>query len=158
MGKEYFYGRTADEYDIEMNAGLGDPERPVIPPLATQRAERVMIWLCRLGLLIFILSLPWGLAGCASVPVMATVHTFSSPTGTGNFFDAPCTSETVLARVPQELRKHFKHAEGTYEGKPYELCWAYSLDGRRAVVVVWEDGGVGVIQREYLDVGKGTGT
>ena len=71
MGKEYFHGLTADEYDQRVNARLGDPEGLRTPQARAQRAawrERAMIWLCRIGLLAFVLSLPWGLSSCAMVP------------------------------------------------------------------------------------------
>jgi hypothetical protein len=36
-------------------------------PLASPQARAVGIWLARLGILAFVLSLPWGLSSCATV-------------------------------------------------------------------------------------------
>jgi len=85
----------------------------------------------------------WPLAGCGK----SNVGVYDD--GNGNravFYDEPCTKESVTKLVPAPARNMLKNADGIYEGKPYDLCYAEVPPGSGDVMLIWEDGGMGVLR------------
>lgn len=94
--------------------------------------------------------------GCATAPQMTVVHSFSGDAGNSAvFFDAPCTKASVLQHVRTEFHPAMKAAEGLYDGKAYDLCWTDDPNGSGGVILVWEDGGMGMLGKEILKPGTG---
>ena len=90
-------------------------------------------------------------AGCATVPPERGAR-YSNGRDSVELFSGPCTDSKVIAHLPQELRDKLKAGHGTYDGKPYALCWIRVQGG---IVVVWEDGGMGQIPDGHAQIGVG---
>jgi hypothetical protein len=104
---------------------------------------KVPLWFNVVAFLLF----SWTLGGCASLQPKKVISTHTEKVGnTVTLFDEPCTDEHVIKFVPAEFRHLMKDADGTYEGKAYDLCYTELPPGSGDVVLVWEDGGIGGIQ------------
>jgi hypothetical protein len=96
------------------------------------------------------------LTGCASTtatqqqePTGKLVATFAAPHTNGRLYDGPCDSDKVLLAVPPQFRPEMKAAVGTYQGKPFGVCWTWNVD-ESAAIVVWDDGGAFAVPRPLL--------
>ncbi|RYG14480.1 MAG: hypothetical protein EON92_02000 [Burkholderiales bacterium] len=62
--------------------------------------------------------------------------------------EAPCTSESVLAHVPEEVRSDFMTANVTLKGERYTACWRITPV---AAHLVYEDGDQGLVPVSILE-------
>jgi len=98
-------------------------------------------------------------AGCAVKPEAAQaeapaysgqkVASFAAPHTNGTLYDGSCQNGAVLRAVPPQFRHVMKSATGTYEGKPFGVCWTWNAD-ESAAIVVWDDGGAFAVPRQIL--------
>lgn len=158
------------------------------PPARAQRAawrERAMIWLCRIGIIAFVLSLPWGLSGCASVPetvapiaeapatpaVVLRVYVHEDGQTSIRLMPGPCVeprSFMILFQAGPDFADRFKAIESTWPIRggataEYAGCWL-ELTREEAggdeplLILVFSDGHRGAIKKSEFLRGKGTGS
>lgn len=98
--------------------------------------------------------------GCTTPPKMPPaqpegklVAEFDFPNTDGDLLDGPCLDLKVMEflrdKLPVEVLATVKAGSGTYDEKPYGLCWFWVGD-EAAAVVVWEDTGHFVVPRPLL--------
>lgn len=109
--------------------------------------------------LVVIFCLPTILWACATAPQMPPavpehiVASFKAENSEAKLYSEPCRNSVIMEflskQIPPEALAGVKAASGTYEGKPYGVCWLWNMD-ESAAVMVWDDGGYFAVPRQLL--------
>jgi len=76
-----------------------------------------------------------------SIPAYAQMVYRHASGDTVRATNKPCTSEKVLAHIPEPYRQHFRQGNATHNGKAFDVCYVVRPDGM--VLWIWEDGDMG---------------
>lgn len=61
--------------------------------------------------------------------------------------DDECTSETVLSKLPPEVRAQFRAASAVLQGRSFSACWHITPQGAH---LIYEDGDEGLVPFDSL--------
>lgn len=82
---------------------------------------------------------------CATLAMGAAMATELVSHQDGNtirFGEAACSNESVLNRLPPELRAQFRAASAVLDGQNFQACWRVTPAG---AYLIYEDGDQGLV-------------
>ena len=103
----------------------------MLPKMVRQGLVRVLLGL--------ILALPFA--------AVAEGLRYTDPSGDTLLITSEKCENQMLAYVPDEYKDGMKAASAQVDGKPFAACWTFN---GAAVVVVYEDGDVGLVSLEFF--------
>ena len=87
------------------------------------------------------------LAALAFAPAMAGELVSHDGDDTIRLAEGECTSESVLSKLPPELRAQFRAASAVLQGRSFAACWHITPRGAH---LIYEDGDEGLVPFDAL--------